>query len=285
MRHFKGKVPVLLRGDSTLLDHTNGLGLRKFFRKIILTWVYHHVDHALSPGRSADDYFKWAGLKFDQIHRAAHAIDNKRFMGGSEQTNDNQFLETKAKQWRKDLGIAPHKKVFLYAGKFETKKDPLLLIKAFASLLKKQADIHLILVGDGMLKDKLQLERSNCSDPTAITILNFQNQSIMPIVYRLADVFILPSKGPGETWGLAVNEAMACGKAVIVSDKCGCAQDLVNQGRNGFVFPSGNISLLEEAMNKTMQNDNYKEMGKESLKMIDHFSYRSFLDALQSILN
>ncbi len=252
---------------------------------MLLTWVYRHVDHILSPGRSADAYFKWAGLKPEQILRAAHAVDNERFMGVSEQTNDHETLETKARHWRKDLGIAPQKKVFLFAGKFETKKDPLLLMKAFGSLLKKQADIHLILVGDGILKDKIQIERSNCIDPTAITILDFQNQSIMPIVYRLADVFILPSKGPGESWGLAVNEAMACGKAVIVSDKCGCAQDLVNQGRNGFVFPSGNISLLEEAMNKTMQNDNYKEMGKESLKMIDHFSYRSFLDALQSILN
>ncbi len=40
--------------------------------------------------------------------------------------------------------------------------------------------------------------------------LDFQNQQKMPLVYRLCDIFVLPSMGPGETWGLAVNEAMAC---------------------------------------------------------------------------
>ena len=57
-------------------------------------------------------------------------------------------------------------------------------------------------------------------------ILGFHNQLKMPVVYRMADVFCLPSAGPGETWGLAINEALASGTPCIVSDRAGCAQDM-----------------------------------------------------------
>lgn len=278
MRHFKGKVPILFRGDSTLLDNQQDLPVRKIFRKILLTWVYRHVDHVLSPGTASDAYYKWGGLKTHQIQRAVHAIDNERFTGSSEH-------ETKARQWRNELGIEPNKKVFLFAGKFEPKKDPLLLIEAFQSILKKQTGIHLIFVGDGILKSEIKNAKNNISDPASITLLDFQNQSMMPVVYRLADVFILPSKGPGETWGLAVNEAMACGKAVIVSDKCGCAQDLVNNDVNGYIFKSGDVLELCEAMENTLKNDAYKMMGEKSREIIKNYNYNSFVEALQSIIN
>jgi glycosyltransferase involved in cell wall biosynthesis len=72
-----------------------------------------------------------------------------------------------------------------------------------------------------------------------IKILGFQNQSKMPLVYRLGSVLILPSKGPNETWGLVINEAMASGLAVIASDKCGGAIDLVTS-KTGLIFESDN---------------------------------------------
>jgi glycosyltransferase involved in cell wall biosynthesis len=55
----------------------------------------------------------------------------------------------------------------------------------------------------------------------------------MPVAYRLADVFVLSSQGPSETWGLAINEAMACGRLVVASSKCGGATDLIDNGGNG----------------------------------------------------
>ena len=68
----------------------------------------------------------------------------------------------------------------------------------------------------------------------------------MPIVYRLGDVFVLPSKGPIETWGLSVNEAMACSRAIIVSDRCGCGVDLVKEGINGYIFKRKSVKDLLE---------------------------------------
>ena len=78
--------------------------------------------------------------------------------------------------------------------------------------------------------------------------MDFQSQQKHPAVYQACDLFCLPSRGPGETWGLAVNEAMASGKAVLVSDKVGCATDLVKEGVNGYVFESGNEGDLFEKL-------------------------------------
>jgi glycosyltransferase involved in cell wall biosynthesis len=68
-----------------------------------------------------------------------------------------------------------------------------------------------------------------------VVFLPFQNQSVMPVVYRLGDALVLPS-GYGETWGLAVNEAQACGRPSLVSDCVGCARDIVREGENGMIF-------------------------------------------------
>src|SRR5262249_22079152 len=75
-----------------------------------------------------------------------------------------------------------------------------------------------------------------------VKFLPFQNQRAMPAIYRVGDVFILPSRG--ETWGLALNEAMACSRPIIASDRVGAARDLIQHGVNGWVFEAGNESQL-----------------------------------------
>lgn len=103
----------------------------------------------------------------------------------------------------------------------------------------------------------------------------------MPLVYRLGDVFVLPSKGPGETWGLAINEAMACGSPVIASDKCGAAEDMIKDNVNGFVFMAGDENDLFNCMEK-MVNADLASMGARAQETVQHFSYASFVDVLKS---
>jgi len=83
----------------------------------------------------------------------------------------------------------------------------------------------LVMVGSGALQG--EIDAIAAGDPARFRILPFQNQSRMPLVYRLGDIFVLPS-GFGESWGLAINEALACGRPVIVSDRVGCAADVVD---------------------------------------------------------
>jgi glycosyltransferase involved in cell wall biosynthesis len=288
IRFFSGKLPIILRGDSTLLDDRIGLNIKKIFRKILLRWVYKHINYAFSPGSASNKYFEWVGLRSNQIINAKHAVDNMRFMGNI--SNAVCELHRQAIDWKKKLGIAKEKKIFLFAGKFESKKDPIILIKAFKNLLLKRSDIHLIMVGSGVLeKEILSIVSGEITKGTIpsisnhFTLLPFQNQSLMPVVYRLADVFTMTSKGPGETWGLAVNEAMLSGKAVIVSDKCGCAADLLVGENEKYIFKAGNINSLVKTMELILEDNNYLKAGVINKKIIQTFNYNSFYEALKFI--
>jgi len=292
LRHFKGKIPLYFRGDSTLLDEPFGFSLKKALRKLLLQWVYRHVDFVLSPGSASDAYFLNAGLSTSQIIRAPHAVDNARF-SGTEIPDKHSSHEISAQNRRKELSIPENAKVFLFAGKFEPKKDPILLVTTFARLHQQYPNTHLIMVGNGILEEELKTMTSTPSffpafgsqaqhHSTPITFLPFQNQSIMPVVYRLGDVLVLPSKGPGETWGLAINEAMACGRPVIVSDKCGAAEDMVKNHENGFVFKAGDVNDLYTCMEKIILND-IRSMGAKALETAQQFSYASFSKAIGNV--
>lgn len=267
MRHFKGKLPVIFRGDSTLLDETKGV--KTLLRRIFLRWVYKHVDVALYAGTNNKAYFKTHGLNHSQLILAPHAIDNDRF---SVLTPPQQEA---LQQQRNNLNIKAGDFVILFAGKLEEKKNPFFL-QSLAKRLKYPGIIFLF-TGNGHLEEELKLQAAN--DPR-IKFLDFQNQSLMPVVYALATVFILPSKGPGETWGLAANEAMAAGLPVILSSKAGGSIDLVNE--NGIVFHPDDIDkvrfYIEELKASPAKLDNAK---KASLHQIKKFSFSQIAEAAE----
>lgn len=258
LRHFSGKIPIFFRGDSTLLDEK--FGLRMLARRLFLRWVYRYVDVALYVGQNNKAYFQKHGLDAKQLAWAPHAIENERFY------DEDGIYQQQADAWRKDLGISEEAIVFLFAGKLDTKKAPLLLLKSFRAL--ETGAVHLIFAGSGPLEADL---KQNATGNKHVHFLGFKNQSKMPVVYRLGDVFVLPSRE--ETWGLAVNEAMACGRPVIVSDQVGCAPDLVEEGQNGFVFEAGHADALQRVMDRLSSTpERIREMGCRSQEIIQAWS-------------
>ena len=258
LRHFHGRVPVLFRGDSTLLDETPGF--RRWGRRLALRWVYRHVDRALYVGQNSRAYFEAHGLSEDQLTWVPHAIENERFA-------DAPDAEKKARRWRDEIGIPEEAPVVLFAGKLGEKKAPDVLLDAFLQLENEEA--HLAVVGSGPTEEALQDEADG---HPRVHFLGFQNQSRMPVVYRLGDVFVLPSRGPGETWGLAVNEAMACGCPVVVTEKVGCAPDLVDEA-NGRVVPSEEADALADALDGLLADrDRLRALGRRSAERIQYWS-------------
>jgi len=238
LRHFKGKLPVLFRGDSTLLDRR--AWWRALLRRIFLTWVYRHVDIAIAVGTNNKAYFAWCGLPPQRIALAPHSIDTVRFAA------DAARHERLAMEWRQKLGLSHEAMIILYAGKLQPKKNPGLLLDAFSAL---KDGSHLVFVGNGELEVELKRKAAAIEN---VHFMSFQNQSVMPAVYRLGDVFVLPSQGPEETWGLALNEAMASGRAVIASTKVGGACDLIQSGENGWIFESGDRKALEDVLRRAV---------------------------------
>lgn len=276
LRYFKGKRPVWFRGDSHLLDETKGI--KTFLRRKLLKWVFSHVDKAFYVGTNNKDYFIKHGLKENQLVFAPHAIDNQRFCDSKEKEYENR-----ANEWRNELGFHQDDIVILFSGKFEPKKDPALLVNAVKKLNQTtERAVKLIMVGNGVLEN--ELKRMGKKDPN-ICFIPFQNQSIMPVVYRLGDVFCLPSKGPGETWGLAINEAMACGRPVIASDKVGGAIDLIKEGENGFIFRSNDLEALKGKINLIFNNNEIlNQMSEKSHSIIQDFNYQKICQVIEDQL-
>lgn len=269
LRHFKGKIPIWFRGDSTLLD--GNPGIKTLIRRKVLRWVYRHIDKAFYVGSANKAYFLKHGLTEHQLVYAPHAVDNRRFMGSAEQD-----YEVKAVRWREELGLSSQNLVVLFAGKFEPKKQPSLLIKALIAANKeRESPLKLVMVGQGPQEFELKALAKNHD---CITFIPFINQSEMPVVYRLGDVFCLPSQGPSETWGLAVNEAMACGRAVIVSNKVGCAADLVQDG-NGWVFEYNDLNDLKTILININQKT-LRQMGQSAQRYINDWQFENIVKSL-----
>ena len=269
LRYFHNKIPVFFRGDSSLLNEKSGFSIKKIFRKLFLKWVYSHVDVAFYVGSAGKSYFNKFGLKNKQLVFAPHAIENERFK-----------IKSK-KGFRDELGILPGEMVFLFAGKFEPVKNPEFLLKSFS---RAELDgVHLVMVGNGELEAGLKEWVRNHQMESKIHFMNFQNQSEMPSIYHSANVFILASQS--ETWGLGVNEAMAAGLAILVSDKCGCAIDLVENEINGFIFESGNADQLANKMNVLALDKNLvSEMGNQSAIKIQHWSITHICESLEKTM-
>jgi glycosyltransferase involved in cell wall biosynthesis len=233
MRRMHGRLPIMFRGDSTLLG--SKAGIQRWARHRVLSWVYRHVDLALYVGQHNRAYFAAHGLEDERLAWAPHSVENDRFQ------DPHGSFRRQANAWRQDLGIADDETVALFVGKLEPVKAPDLLLAAF--MARAQPRAHLIMAGTGPLEATL---RRRAKGNRHVHFIGFQNQSRMPVVYRLGDFFVLPSRS--ETWGLAVNEAMASGLPAIVSNRVGCAPDLVESGKTGSVFRHDDVGALTKLL-------------------------------------
>ena len=267
LRYFKNKIPVFFRGDSNLLNQKKGA--KNSIRNIFLRWVYSNVDHAFFVGTNNKAYFKKFGFKEHQLTFAPHAIDNDRF---------SQDFLAEAAAIRAKLGIGKNEILILFAGKMEPVKNANSLLEAFENL--NQPNAHLLLVGNGPLENELKAKKGVLKTASRIHFLDFQNQLSMPFIYQSCNLLCLPSNS--ETWGLAVNEAMACGKAILVSDKVGCAVDLVFEEKNGSIFQAGNVLDLTKKLRQLCENKALlEEYGKASAQIIQKWNFKIAVEAMQ----
>ena len=255
LRHFSHKIPVFFRGDSTM--QTGGNTLRLFIRKYFLKWVYRHVDIVFYPGIKSRKYYKYCGLGDSRLKLVPHSVDNTFFSLNS--TNYEQLASIE----KKKLNIPESALVLLFAAKMVPRKQPMFLLQAVTELQRQNGlrPIHLIYVGTGPLLEDIKKSASGLSN---VHFLGFKNQTQMPIVYRLGDVYVLPSTI--EAWGLSVNEAMACSRPVLVSDRVGCAPDLVKPDISGDIFSANDLQQLKTIIKSYALDKNKLESMKKSAK-------------------
>lgn len=261
------KRKVVIFDDARLADVPRSW-LVDFFKKRI----YSCTDAVLCPSKAWDQTFTYFGFKDFQIFYGLNVIANS-FWRNQNSTESN--ISTSA--------------YILTIGRQIPKKNFLFLLNAYQDYaFKTTKPKELILVGDGPEHESL-FEFSKQNGLKTITFLPFKSQDELKNIYQKADYFILPSRH-GETWGLVVNEAMASGLPVIVSNQVGCASTLVKDGVNGYTFSPDNTNELTDLLIKMdeLGTKERMEMGERSKEIISDWGLDRFCegayDALQFVL-
>lgn len=232
-------IPVMVRGDSHL--DTPRSALKRVVKEFFNPTFMRLFDGALYVGQKSRAFYAHYRYPASKLFHSPHCVDNDWFAARA-------TAEARA-ELRRSLGIRDDAFVVLFAGKLMPIKRPLEVVVAAARCRTADRPVEVMVAGSGELDADLRKCAGELGVPTYM--LGLCNQTKMPAAYAAADVLVLPSGG--ETWGLVVNEALACGRPVIVSDACGCAPDLVADGKAGHVTPLGDVDGIAAAIDAVME--------------------------------
>ncbi|HEY0386662.1 MAG TPA: glycosyltransferase family 4 protein, partial [Pyrinomonadaceae bacterium] len=267
------RVPVWLRGESNDLSPIPAW--KRQARRLLHGRLFSRVRDFLYIGQANRRLYESYGVRDEQLHPAPYCVDNERF---ARQAHE---LKAERARIRREWRIPENAFCLLFAGKFIAKKHPFDLIEAAKDerLRLNGNPLHLLFVGSGELGDHLragchiafdaeakaakagELEShtsvddhmdDHLDDRPAASFTGFLNQKEISKAYVAADCLVLPSDHQ-ETWGLVVNEAMASGLPCVVSDACGCGEDLIAPINPAFRFPLGQPGKLAAAILALMQ--------------------------------
>lgn len=234
-------VPVFLRGDSQLATHRSPLvGAAKY---LPYRWLLRHVSGHLYVGASNREYLLHYGVDEERLFFVPHFVDNAFFAARSLQAGTTGGCT----RIRRDAGAVDESTLFVFVGKLIDKKRPFDFVHALNAAKRAGNNVHGVVVGSGPLASALEHEVRACDAP--VFFAGFRNQTEVPAFLAAADALVLPSDGR-ETWGLVVNEAMACGRPAIVSRSAGCARDLIDEGETGYTFEAGDVDALASCIQK-----------------------------------
>jgi glycosyltransferase involved in cell wall biosynthesis len=248
-------VPVLVRGDSTLLHRRPPHVLAA--KRLLLTPMFAGMAGAVASGSLNARYYAHYGVPEDRIFHAPFTVDNAFFHGREVEAR------AQARVIRAEIGVGEADVVVVFAAKLLAHKGCEDLIRAFGARPRKNA--HLVIVGDGPERARYTALAEHLA-PGCVHFLGFFNQMRMPAAYAVGDLFVLPSHY--EPWGLAVNEAMCLGLPIVASDQVGAVPDLVLPD-NGWVFPAGNVQALTNVLDEALEDrDGLSRKGAASRKRI-----------------
>jgi glycosyltransferase involved in cell wall biosynthesis len=248
--------------ESTSQDQRNSNALTRTVKRLFV----RNCGAFVVPGKSSFEYVNSMGVLAERIHTAPNAVDNRLFATLA------HTVRERAAECSTELGLPP--RYFLYAGRIIPQKGVFQLLEAYTQLAPElRSQIGLVFVGEGAAKKEL-MERAAKIYPSTVIFPGFAQRDQLAAFYALSEVLVFPTLS--DPWGLVVNEAMACGLPIIASDVAGSTADLVQNEKNGFVIPAGNVENLAEAMAAFARDPKLaSHMGACSARLIQSFSPES----------
>lgn len=267
-------IPTLIRSEShSGCRPTSILGKVSEASKPLLL---RQFDGYLSIGSRNMDWYLKNGVAADRIFSVPYAVDNAAFQAAVKSVAPNR------EKLRHSFGFAPGRPIVLFASKMQRRKRPSDLLSAW-TILPVEHRPYLLFVGDGEERRPLEQQVSQ-QNLEGVRFVGFRNQSEMPALYDLCDVFVLPSER--EPWGLVINEVLNAARPVIVSDEVGCGPDLVREAQTGYVVKVGDVVGLAGRINRlTSDAPMARSMGAAGRCLVDSWNFSQDTEGLLAALD
>jgi glycosyltransferase involved in cell wall biosynthesis len=266
-------VAMVCMSESTAWDEP-----RSGWKLALKRRLVRRFSSALVGGRHHVDYLTRLGLPANRVFFGYDAVDNTHFTVGADALRANPAAA------RRDQQLPAN--YFLACARFVEKKNLERLLDAYARYRTRAGAQawSLVLLGDGALRPALERKRDTLGLGDHVLLPGFRQYAELPPYYALAGAFIHASTV--EPWGLVVNEAAASGLPLLVSNRCGCAPELVHDGANGFTFEPLDVDTLAELMARVAAPDFPRAaFGARSREIVAQFGPERFAQGLAQAVN
>jgi glycosyltransferase involved in cell wall biosynthesis len=276
------EIPMVVMSESARQDEH-----RTWWKEAVKRRIVDLYSTALVGGKRHVEYLVELGIQRDRIFTGYDVVDNAYFERRAFEIRNSRlrggYGGQAASEIREKHGLPEN--YFLASARFIEKKNLPSLIRAYAEYRRRSvvsggnAPWDLVLLGDGPLRERLNTQLSTLDLHPHVHLPGFKRYDELPVYYALAKAFVHASTT--EQWGLVVNEALASGLPVIVSDRCGCVPELVNG--NGFTFdPFAEHELADRLLRLALlRDDERKSLGDASCKIASNFASERFGEGLE----
>lgn len=271
-RMYRKPYVLLYDGISTsrLQDAPNG------YKHKLKATVVDHAAAVFGNGEVSRRYFSRVfGYPEARIYNQYLSVDGRSIQ---ELARHRDYYREKL---RTKYGLAPEEQVLVYSGRLIAIKNMATVIEAVGAM---ENPVTVFVIGGGEQEDELQQQARETGVKLIITGFLSRQEDVFQH-YMLGDAFILPSLI--EPWGLVVNEALAGGLPVIVSENCGCAPDLVKEGVNGYTVDPNDIRQMAIVIKKAFTELDHKRAAEEARRLTEQWSFAgsraSFTELLEYV--
>jgi glycosyltransferase involved in cell wall biosynthesis len=229
-------IKLFLRGDANIKGDNISSAIKAAVKYRLVHWFIRQCDGVMPMGGYGQQYFEKYGADPKKCFWVPYEPDYNLFAN---------VAEEQIAAFRAANGLDETRRFLLYCGRLVGVKRVDLLIDAFSRIADRRSEWDLLIAGDGILRSELE-QRVPPKLANRVKWLGFCDVDRVRLAYHAADVMVLPSDF--EPWAVVVNEAMAAGLVVVASDVVGAAAEMVQDGRSGRLFPTGNLDALTEVM-------------------------------------
>ncbi len=261
---WRSGYPLIFRAETTDYAHER-CKLKSRARDIFLRWFYKQYRHLLFVGQLSKQHYQRLQCSNSKLTFSPYCVNTSVFRVSEA---DRDCLRGPTRQ---NLEISNSRLVILFSGKLVARKAPDLILQAVKALPDHLRNrIVVVFLGSGQMSESL---RKLAQTPPVVEVrfVGFQNQKALSCYYHAADLLVLPSY-TGETWGLVVNEALHHGLFCVVSNKVGCAPDLIEPGVTGEIFIAGSVIDLVSVLKKAIEEAGGIQTREKCRQKVEPFS-------------